>query len=153
MPEMKSYQHTQTANWILLLFVTIAAVVLGFVLLHLRAAQYAALIPVPILVGIGLMFRSLTIEITEDELRWSFGGGWFRKRVPLAEIVSVKAVRTTVFEGWGIHYSRYGWLYNLSGFDAVAITLKTGKQFCLGTDQPHELAARLKDISAPPVMS
>ena len=63
--------------------------------------------------------------------------------MPLATVASAKVVRTSLLEGWGIHYSRFGWLYNVSGFDAVAVTLNNGKRFCLGSDEPETLAAEL----------
>ena len=73
-----------------------------------------------------------------------FGPGLIRKQVSLDMIVSVEPVRTNVIESWGIHQSRFGWLYNVSGFDAVAIRMKNGQHFALGTDEPEQLAARLK---------
>jgi hypothetical protein len=97
----------------------------------------------PIFPVLGWNFRCLTIEVSEGELRWRFGPRWIRKKVQLKDIVSAEAVRTNVFEGWGIHYSRFGWLYNVSGFNAVALTLKNGSRFCLGTDEPAVLIARL----------
>jgi hypothetical protein len=39
----------------------------------------------------------------------------------------------------GIHVTPYGWLYNVAGWDAVAITLCEGRRFALGTDDPHGL--------------
>jgi hypothetical protein len=88
----------------------------------------------------------LTIEITEWELRWRFGPGLFRKSVKLSDIASAKPVRTNFLNGWGIHLTRFGWLYNVSGLDAVAITLKNGKRFALGTDEAHSLLAALAGI-------
>jgi hypothetical protein len=35
--------------------------------------------------------------------------------------------------------------YNVSGFDAVAITLRDGRKFALGTDDPHGLIAAIRD--------
>jgi len=85
------------------------------------------------------------VEITDRELRWKFGPGLIRKSVPLAEIVSAQPARTG--PSWGIHWSpRTGWLYNVSGFDAVAVTLRSGKKFALGTDEPQALAARLVEV-------
>ena len=46
--------------------------------------------------------------------------------------------------GWGIHLTPYGWLYNVSGWDAVAITLRNGRRVSLGTDQPNELCAAIR---------
>ena len=34
--------------------------------------------------------------------------------------------------------------HNVSGFGAVAIQLKNGKRFCLGSDEPEALAAALR---------
>lgn len=97
-----------------------------------------------LLLGITVwMFRSLTIQIADTELVWYFGSSWPRKSVPLSEIVSAEPIRITFVNGWGIHYTTRGWLYNVSGYGAVAIKLRSGKQFCLGTDQPEELAHRL----------
>ena len=99
---------------------------------------------VPVLLLVGWLFYSLTIEVGNGELRWSFGPGLIRKSVALDQIASAEAVRTSFVEGWGIHWSRFGWLYNVSGFDAVQITLRSGKKFALGTDEPKALAERLQ---------
>jgi hypothetical protein len=99
---------------------------------------------VPIFAICGWLFHSLRIEVTDKELHWRFGPGLIRRQVPLSEIASAQPVRTNFIEGWGIHASRFGWLYNVSGFDAVAITLTSGKQFALGTDEPRKLADALQ---------
>lgn len=89
------------------------------------------------------LFNSFTIEISDKELLWRFGLGVIRKKVELAKIESVKVVQTSFLEGWGIHLSRFGWLYNISGYGAVAITLKNGKRFALGSDEPDVLALEI----------
>ncbi len=53
---------------------------------------------------------------------------------------------TTFLQGWGIHYTSRGWLYNVSGFRAVAVKLKSGKQFLLGTDEPAQLRAAIHHV-------
>jgi hypothetical protein len=134
MLEMKTYEHTQSATTILwavgvLFLITLA----GAIVLNV------------LLVGAALMlitawlFRSMTVEISDADLSWCFGSGWLRKSVPLNEIVSAEVIRTTFFYGWGIHYTPRGWLYNVSGYGAVAITLRNGKRFCLGSDEPEKL--------------
>lgn len=113
------------------------------------ASRYA-LIVVPILVLCGWLFHSLTIEVGEGELRWRFGPGLIRKRVALDLILTAQPVRTNVHEGWGIHLSRFGWLYNVLGYDAVAIKMKNGQHFALGTDEPEALCIALNaGCSAP----
>jgi len=138
-----SYRHTQRGTLILAVTLGMALVFcgLGFSIGLLKSLW----ISVPVLLAAAWLFSSLTVEITDRELRWKFGPGLIRKSVPLAEIVSAKPARTG--PSWGIHWSpRTGWLYNVSGFDAVAVTLRSGKKFALGTDEPQALAARLVEV-------
>ena len=136
---MKTYQHKQRATLILVVFAVIALVDL---ILGLRLSRLSWIV-FPVVAICAWLFHSLTIEITDGELRWRFGPGLIRKRVALDMIVSVERVRTNVLEGWGIHLSRFGWLYNVSGFDAVAIKMKNGQHFALGTDDAARLMEHL----------
>jgi hypothetical protein len=90
------------------------------------------------------LFYKLRITIEDETLCASFGPGIIRRRVRLAEIVGCEAIRIRWWYGWGIHLTPYGWLYNVSGFDAVAITLRDGRKFALGTDDPHGLTATIR---------
>lgn len=83
-----------------------------------------------------LLFSSLSITVSNERLQWHFGPGLIRKSVETKEIASAELIRTRMIDGWGIHYTRHGWLYNVSGYDAVAIKLKDGKQFALGSNDP-----------------
>jgi hypothetical protein len=85
------------------------------------------------------------VEVTDEHLRWRLGPGLIRKQVLLADIDHAEVTRTKVIEGWGIHLTSRGWLYNVSGFQAVAIRLKTGKQFLLGSDEPEKLVMALRE--------
>ena len=137
---MSSYKHTQagTLLWVGMLALALLFVALGFTVF------WPLLTVVPVFLAAGWLFHSLRIEVTDKELRWRFGPGLISKNVPLSEIASAQPVRTNVIEGWGIHVSRFGWLYNVSGFDAVAITLRDGRKFALGTDEPQALAEALR---------
>lgn len=135
---MKRYQHTQPGNTI---FRTTAIV---FVIFAVASVKVPQMIPGTIAVAIAMwIFRSMTVEISETELKWYFGPGWPRKHISLSEVASAEPIRTSFMNGWGIHYTARGWLYNVSGYGAVAITLRNGKQFCLGTDEPEKLARHL----------
>lgn len=138
-----SYCHTQAGT--LIRVVTLGLTVL-FAGLGIFSFKPFLLLGVPVFLIIAWLFHSLTIEIGEDELHWHFGPGLIRKSVPLSDIVSAEPVRTNVLEGWGIHSSRYGLLYNVSGFDAVAVTLRSDKRFALGTDEPQKLALQLANV-------
>ena len=140
-----SYKHTQRGT--LILAVTLGLAVLFFGLGSAIGSIKSLWFAVPIPLVCAWLFHSLTItiEISERELRWGFGPGLIRTSVPLNEIVSAEPARTRL--SWGIHWSqRTGWLYNVSGFDAVVVTLRGGKRFTLGTDEPQILVARLEVI-------
>jgi hypothetical protein len=68
--------------------------------------------------------------------------------VRIAEIASCEPIRIKWWYGWGIHLTPYGWLYNVSGFGAVAITLRNGRKFALGTDDPKTLTAAIQSLIA-----
>ena len=141
-----SYRHTQPGTLIRNLILGLTVFFAGLGIVWLRPFLFFV---VPILLIIAWLFHSLTIEIDKGELHWRFGPGLVHKSVPLEEIISAKPVRTNLLEGWGIHPSRYGWLYNASGFDAVAVTMRNGKCFALGTDEPQALAMRLTNCQGP----
>jgi hypothetical protein len=91
-----------------------------------------------------VLFYKLRITIGDETLYASFGPGIIRKRVRLAEIVGCDPIRIRWWYGWGIHLTPCGWLYNVSGFNAVAITLRDGKKFALGTDDPYGLTQAIR---------
>ena len=90
------------------------------------------------------LFYALVVEIDATHRRFHFGIGWIRKRVPLAEIADARPVRNAWLYGWGIHRTPQGWLYHVSGWDAVEITLNSGQRLRLGTDEPRRLAQILR---------
>jgi hypothetical protein len=100
-----------------------------------------------LLVGIlGASFQHLTVADEVDRLTIRFGPvPLFRRRVHYADIVSVEAGRTTLLDGWGIHYSpRGGWVWNIWGRECVEVTLQRGRLF-IGTDDPQGLAEFLRE--------
>jgi hypothetical protein len=103
----------------------------------------------PVIVSIILLvclvlFYRLRITIDGETLCASFGIGLIRKRVGLAEIVACEPIRIRWWYGWGIHLTSCGRLYNVSGFDAVAITLRDGRKFAFGTDDPYGLVDAIR---------
>jgi hypothetical protein len=143
---MKTYQHTQFGSTIV---VALGAIGLS-ILLSAAFWRYPANLwwtGALLLVGAGL-FSTLTITIDNGMLRASFGPGLIRKKVSLAEIASVRPIPVRWWYGWGIHLTPHGWLYNVSGWDAVEITLRNGRRFCLGTDEPQELQAAIRRFAS-----
>lgn len=98
-----------------------------------------------LLLLVGWLFGSLTVAIGGGIINWWFGPGFWKKGVSVADVTSAEAVRNQWWWGWGIRYYGKGWLYNVSGLDAVEITLETGKRIRLGTDEPEALVAAIRE--------
>jgi hypothetical protein len=142
---MTTYRHTQFGSAIVL-----SCGVIGLTML-LAAAFSTHRTPFP-WVGVavlllGALFSALTITIEDGLLRASFGPGLIQKKVNLAEIASVRPIPVRWWYGWGIRLTPDGWLYNVSGWKAVEITLRDGRRFCLGTDEPEDLRKAIEQAS------
>ena len=137
-----TYKHTQTGD--VILWVLGIAALISCVTYLMNTGRMISLAVFVIMVVCAALFCCLTIQIDQDSLRWSFGPGVISKQVDLKEIASAEPVRNSWISGWGIHYTSGGWLYNVSGMDGVQITLKSGKQFRLGTDEPEALTAAIR---------
>jgi len=139
------YEHTQTGHviiWSLLAIVLVANTRIGGSSSHREVPLIVSIILLVTLV----LFYKLRITIEGEILCASFGMGIIRKIVPIAEIAACEPIRIRWWYGWGIHLTRYGWLYNVSGLDAVAITLRNGRRFALGTDDPQGLFSEIRRL-------
>ena len=142
------YKHTQIAYvMIYIIGAVLAANILLIAILSIKLdIEPAWLLPVigtSVIVplsGCLLVFYKLTVEIKDGFLRFWFGPGLIRKKIALDEIISCNPVKNRWWYGYGIHFTPYGTLYNVSGPDAVQIEMKSGKKLRLGTDEPEKLA-------------
>jgi hypothetical protein len=126
------YKHTQIGHVVIWAVLVISVIVaIGTISQPSRSHEISVVISLVLLVTIPL-FCELTIEIDDQTLCASFGIGVIRKKVLLAQIVACEPIRIRWWYGWGIHLTPYGWLYNVSGLDAVAVTLRNGRKFALG---------------------
>ena len=135
------YHHIQKAAWFTALLF-LPAVILTLVLI---SEGQAALTPLALLCLIpAWLFSRLVVEIDRRELRCFFGPGWIRRRFALDQIRSVETVRNRWWYGWGIRRAPSAWMFNISGLDAVELTLASGKRFRIGTDEPQQLADAIR---------
>jgi hypothetical protein len=94
-----------------------------------------------LLVASAVTFTVLACAVDGEEFYARCGLlGWPGKRVPLKDIAGVLPTRTALISGFGIRITTRGWLYSVSGRDAVIVGLRDGKQFLIGTDEPVKLA-------------
>ena len=150
---MYDYEHTQPG--------TLFRVALGFWLLVFLAGAVAVLVSgvgaekaiVPIILAaifaaVIALVHSLTVRVSHNEIRLSFGVGLIQKSFLIDDIEAAATARNRWYNGWGIKKIRGGWLYNVSGFDAVEIQLDSGRRYRIGTDQPRELLAAVESAMA-----
>lgn len=80
------------------------------------------------------MFSTLTVEDQGTALVAWFGPiQMIRTRVEYVDIQAFAADRSHWIDGWGIHYTRSGWLWNVWGYECVRITTSR-RTLRIGTD-------------------
>lgn len=150
---MTTYKHTQIGY--LMLVVSLAVLVLfSWLQITARAeppsynsgTNFAMTALMALILFVLASFSTLTVALDEKFLRIRFGWGIFRKKISLAEIVAVRKVRNPWYCGWGIRWWFWPkmWIFNVSGFDAVELTMKNGKIYRVGTDEPGVLEEALR---------
>ena len=149
---MEHYKHTQIGY--LMLVVTLFVLVF-FTWLQITAraeppsyysgTNFAITAIMALVLFILASFSTLAVVIDGQFLKISFGWGIFRKKFPLTEIVSVRKVKNHWYYGWGVRLWFWPkmWIFNVSGFDAIELTMKNGKIYRIGTDEPDILEEAL----------
>ena len=155
---MHHYENTQpgtfirvmTGSWVFF-FGLLAVVMLALV--QKEAAIGLGVVTVILAVILGIvcaLFHSLTVRVTRSDIALSFGVGLIRKQFPISDISRARIVQNRWYNGFGIRKIRGGWLYNVSGFDAIEIQLKNERKYRIGTNQSKELLAAVESAITPP---
>ena len=141
--------ETRQAGGVTLWTVGAAAVIVAAVSWATTGSLFniISLMAVPILALTGYLFSSLTVRVDERHLRWHFGPGFWKKSIDRREIVAVAPAQFKWWHGYGIRITPRGWLYRVSGYNAVGVTLASGKTIFIGTDTADDLAAALQPLS------
>lgn len=136
------YRHTQPGTFsvaICLLSGTCGALLLW------RAGYHSAAMALLLAESIvAVLFSSLTVVVGAGELRWYFGPGLWRTKVPLFAIQEIAVVRNDWWHGLGLRLQPGLRLYSVSGLDAVELRLGADDVRRIGTDDPHGLAAAIR---------
>ena len=137
-----SYKHTQT-GWLTLMvcgallpFFVITAVITPDAPVH----TFMLFVTTPILAVVMILFGSLTVTVDDAVITLCFGPGLIRKRIKLDTVAGCKPVKNQWWWGWGVQHIPGGWLYNVSGLDAIELKLNNGRVCRIGTDEPQELS-------------
>lgn len=150
---MTLYKHAQIGY--LILIITLATLAL-FAWLQITArveppspdsgANFAITALMAFILFILASFSTLTVAVGEQTLNIRFGWGIYRKKFSQSEIATVRKVKNRWYYGWGIRlwFRPKMWIYNISGFDAVELTMKNGKVYRIGTDEPDKLESAIR---------
>lgn len=142
----QQYEHTQKGRLHLIVYPAAVALFVGAWLSHDdQPARIILCFAACLMVLAGLCFKTLTVRDEGEQLAVRFGPlRLFRTRIPYSKITAANPARSSVMDGWGIHWMPgRGWTYNLWGFDCVRISLGR-KTVRIGTDDPQGLAEFLK---------
>ena len=153
---MHHYENTQpgtfirvmTGSWVVL-FGVLAVVMLALAQKEAAIVLGVVTVVLALILGIVLVLcHSLTVRVSRSEIALSFGVGLIKKQFPIGDISGASIVQNRWYNGFGIRKIRGGWLYNVSGFDAIEIQLKNERKYRIGTNQPKELLAAVESALA-----
>ena len=158
------YRHTQRSSVLPVILALTAGFVVLVVFIGLALEQPTIIVEMPgtakavlllfifaLIVGMSILswyFSSMTVDVTDDELRWRFAAGQ-GYTIARAEIDRVRTVPHRWWTGYGIKY--FGpnrWTYIIGGSATVEVSLKPGGWRRLGTDDPGGLLGALQARSS-----
>lgn len=139
------YSHDQLGT---LTITMIVPIVVLLVILY-AATGFMPLLVVMVVAFVLLLalFYRLRVEVTSEALKLAFGIGLVRKSFSIAEIVDAYPVRNKWWYGFGIRLTPHGWLFNISGLDAVEIVMRSGRSYRIGSPEPEALTRSLRRVA------
>ncbi|MEE8130323.1 MAG: hypothetical protein V3T48_08555 [Vicinamibacterales bacterium] len=129
---------------LLAIYGTIAGGIAVFLALSGAPAPLIPGVAMIVLVAAAALFSSLTVSVSREQISLRFGVGLIRRRFRIGDIRHVGIIRNRWWYGWGVRFTPHGWLYGVSGFDAVRIELTNGRTYNVGTDEPTELLTAIQ---------
>ena len=138
---MQQYKHTQI-GYLLLTSYSAIALFIGYLTIVVDFHPLALASLIIILIALGI-FNHLTVAVDDQMIKIQFGLRIIRKTFPLKEIEAYRVVKNPWYYGWGIRFTPRGWLFNVSGFSAIELQMRSGKRYRIGTDDPDNLAEAL----------
>jgi len=143
---MTHYRHTQI-GWLIIVFMA-AGVAIFAAILARSGTSIVALGGLIVTAALLVVFSTLTIEVTDEDLRFHFTFGLFGREIPLAAIAKCLEVESSVLYGWGIRVTPVGKLYSVSGTKAVELRLRGGDRIRVGSDEPGRVCSVVEPLLA-----
>ncbi len=94
-----------------------------------------------------ITFYRIKITVSEQYISFKMGIGLMQKKYKVATIKSCTPVSNSMISGIGIRLLSNGWLYNVSGFQAVELHFKHKSSVVrIGTDQALKVSAAIQEV-------
>ena len=142
------YRHAQNGTIMIVSVALIMAAVAVSLLLVASGPGGEGLLalaaPVAVCIAMLALFGRLTVSVDQQTIRLAFGIGLIARQIALSEVASCEPVRTRWWYGWGIRMTPRGWLWNVSGSQAVEIAYRPGGHFLIGTNDPTGLCRAIE---------
>ena len=142
------YQHVQRSPMHLLLYLLTAFMfVFAWQIRDDVAPSIVVLIVAAVMTFLALSFQTLTVSDRDGQyLDIRYGPlNLFGTRIAYDEITAVDRGKTSLIDGWGIHFIPFrGWTINLWGFECAKIW-RGKKVIRIGTDDSENLVSFLNE--------
>jgi hypothetical protein len=141
---METKTYTQSGKFSIIVFVPM--LILSLVLLFIFGFEDLELGGILVFLAITFLFSiltfyKLTISIDINSLSFKLGVGLVSKKLKVTDIKSCRPVKNSWLYGIGIKLIPGGWLYNVSGLEAIELSFKNrNSKIRIGTNQPEEIA-------------
>ena len=141
------YHHIQQSpiNFLLYLLAALMFVVAWQIRVDVAPSITVAVVAV-IMFVFALAFQTLTVSGEDEYLDVRYGPlNLFGTRIAYRDITDVQPGKTSLIDGWGIHFIPFrGWTLNLWGFECAKIW-RGEKVIRIGTDDSHNLVKFLRE--------
>ena len=142
------YHHVQQSPIHFLLYlVTAFMFVFAWQIRDDVAPSIVVLVVAAVMVFLSLSFQTLTVSDHEGQfLDVRYGPlNLFGTRIAYDDITAVEQGRSSLLDGWGIHFIPFrGWTINLWGFECAKIS-RGNKVIRIGTDDSENLVQFLRE--------
>jgi hypothetical protein len=94
-----------------------------------------------------LTFYKLTIIVDDTSISFRLGIGLFSRKYRIDRLKDCKPVRNSFLFGIGIRMLPNGWLYNVTGLEAIELSFKNkNTTIRVGTNKSHEIADNITNL-------
>jgi hypothetical protein len=123
-------------------WVIIIAAIFAVCITYFQGASPSIMIQISIgMAALVLFFGTLTLKVTYEYVKFSFGIGLFYGKIKIDNIESCRTISYFPL-GWGIRFRPGVTIFNVSGYKAIEIIrINRHQRIWIGTEQPEVFAA------------